>query len=208
MRPFRLLAIGAVLLVLVGGVLGTACAGAKGEQGPKGDTGPQGIQGIQGIQGEKGDTGATGAQGAQGVQGATGAQGVQGIQGVKGDTGDQGPQGMQGTQGAQGIQGIQGVQGIEGEPGPNMIVAMGFVDYDGNLSQGYNVTSATWDGTYYRITLKGITYAGQVTVVTPFFNTLAFHQYTSSGGQLLVAMHNGSSFVKCGFSFMVLDATP
>ena len=89
-----------------------------------------------------------------------------------------------------------------------MIVAMGFVDLDGNLSQGYNVTSATWDGTYYRITLKGITYAGQVTVVTPFFNTLAFHQYTSSGGQLLVAMHNGNSFVKCGFSFMVLDATP
>ena len=193
MRFFRLMAIGVVSLVLVGGILGTACTGAQGEQGPHGDTGATGAAGAAGPQG------AQGIQGAQGVQGATGAQGVQGIQGVKGDTGDQGPQGMQGTQGA---------QGIEGEPGPNMIVAMGFVDYDGNLSQGYNVTSATWDGTYYRITLKGITYADQVTVVTPFFNTLAFHQYTSSGGQLLVAMHDGNSFVKCGFSFMVLDATP
>jgi len=34
MRFFRLMAIGVVLLVLTGAILGTAYAGAKGEQGP------------------------------------------------------------------------------------------------------------------------------------------------------------------------------
>jgi hypothetical protein len=42
MRYFGLLAIGVVLLVLVGSILGMACTGAQGEQGP------------QGIQGESG----------------------------------------------------------------------------------------------------------------------------------------------------------
>jgi len=75
MRFFRPLAIGVVLLVLVGSILGTSCAGAKGEQGPKGDTGEQGIQGVPGIQG------ATGPAGTQGVQGQEGAAGPQGESG-------------------------------------------------------------------------------------------------------------------------------
>ena len=86
MRFMRLMAIGVVLLLLAGAILGTACAGAKGEQGPKGDTGADGV-GIQNVvdngdgtltinltnggsyttdnltgpQGEKGDTGLPGA---------------------------------------------------------------------------------------------------------------------------------------------------
>ncbi|MBM4445040.1 MAG: collagen-like protein [Chloroflexi bacterium] len=72
MRFFRLMAIGVVLLVLVGSILGMACAGAKGAQGPKGETGAQGPQGVQGIQGVKGDTGEQGPQGIQGPQGMPG----------------------------------------------------------------------------------------------------------------------------------------
>ncbi len=51
MRFFRGLAIGALLLVLVGSILGMACAGAQGEQGPKGDTGATGATGPQGEPG-------------------------------------------------------------------------------------------------------------------------------------------------------------
>jgi hypothetical protein len=72
MRFFRLLAIGVVLLVLVGSILGMACTGAQGEQGPQGPTGPAGPQGEQGI---------------QGILGTQGPQGIQGVQGEKGDTG-------------------------------------------------------------------------------------------------------------------------
>ncbi len=44
--PFiRLAAIGGVLLVLAGSILGMACTGAQGERGP---TGPQGLQGEPG----------------------------------------------------------------------------------------------------------------------------------------------------------------
>jgi len=148
MRFLRLMAIGVVLLVLVGAVLGTACAGAEGEQGPQGGDGV-GIQNVasngdgtvtisltdgstyttdmvtgpQGPQGVKGDTGA---QGIQGVKGDNGAQGVQGIQGAKGDTGAQGPQGAIGT---------------------NMIVASGMVgrvtseNVSGTIMKSYNVDS-------------------------------------------------------------------
>jgi len=48
MRLLRLMAIGFLLLVLLGGIMGTACTGAEGEQGPKGDTGADGV-GIESI---------------------------------------------------------------------------------------------------------------------------------------------------------------
>ncbi len=57
MRFVRLLAIGVVLLVLAGSILGMACTGATGEQGPQGETG---ATGPQGPQGEKGETGMPG----------------------------------------------------------------------------------------------------------------------------------------------------
>jgi hypothetical protein len=82
MRFFRLMAIGVVLLLLAGAILGTACAGAKGEQG---------------LQGETGATGATGPAGSQGTQGEQGIQGVQGVQGVQGLQGPQGETGLPGA---------------------------------------------------------------------------------------------------------------
>ena len=283
MRIFRLLAIGVVLLVLVGAILGTACAGARGEQGPqgpKGDTGangvgvenivnngdgtitvsltngesytsddltgPQGEQGIQGregfqgIQGEKGDTGlpgvgiswegewsssgfynlydAVGYLGSSYVskqdgninhvptdpnwwdlwveKGNTGEQGLQGVQGEKGDTGDQG------------TQGVQGIQGIQGEPGPNMIVAMGYINGDGTVQQGYNIISCSGSAGVYFIELAGISYSyyDYITMVVAGGNHASFG---GVDGTLIVVIfdHTGSA-VAGGFTFMVLDATP
>ena len=79
MRFFRLMAIGVVLLVMGGAILGTACAGAKGEQGPKGDTGAQGSQGVQGVKGDTGD------QGPQGIQGPVGPNMIVAMASVKSD---------------------------------------------------------------------------------------------------------------------------
>jgi len=45
MRTAKVIAIIAVVLMVVGLVLGTGCAGKIGPQGPKGDTGPQGPSG-------------------------------------------------------------------------------------------------------------------------------------------------------------------
>jgi len=207
MRFFRFAAIMVLLLACV--VLGTACAGAKGADGV----------GIEGIV-DNGDGTVTfmltdGSNHTSdivtGPQGPQGLQGEQGIQGPKGDTGAPGVQGIQGTQGLKGDTGDQGLQGIQGEPGPNMIVAMGIISQAGTISQGHNVTSCTWNATshWWEITLTGITYgANYVTLVTPFWNTFAFCAYGSSSGRLIVAMHDGSNYVQCGFSFMVLDATP
>ena len=177
MRFLRLMAIGVVLLVLVGAVLGTACAGAEGEQGPQGGDGV-GIQNVasngdgtvtisltdgstyttdmvtgpQGPQGVKGDTGA---QGIQGVKGDNGAQGVQGIQGAKGDTGAQGPQGANGT---------------------NMIIASGMVGttsnyVGGELVKGYNVESC----------VLGYFVENLGTVADPLLQTVYFHTIKLSG---------------------------
>jgi len=125
---------------------------------------------------------------------------------AKGDAGATGATGTQGAKGDTGAQGLQGTPGIQGEPGPNMIVAMGTIGLEANIIDGYNVTSCTWTGTWYEIVFTGITYStGYVTVVTPYFNTLPYHAYGASGGKLVVAMYEGSSWVKCGFSFMVLE---
>jgi len=95
---------------------------------------------------------------------------------------------------------------MQGEPGPNMIAAMGFVNSAGTLTYGYNATSATWDGSYYHITLTGISAtAHYVTLVTPFWNTIASPVYTlSTGGDLHVVMWD-SGYAQCGFSFMVVE---
>jgi hypothetical protein len=96
MRLYRLLAIGLVLL-LAGGVLGTACTGATGEQGPEGDPGTDGV-GIENIvnngdgtftvnlsNGESYTTdNLTGPQGPQGIQGEEGPQGPPGEPGLPG----------------------------------------------------------------------------------------------------------------------------
>ena len=97
MKRKRVLAAIALVVILAGSVLGTACAGAKGEQGTAG-VGIQSIvdngngtltvkltdgttyttDNLTGPRGPKGDTGATGATGATGQQGAKGDTGMAG----------------------------------------------------------------------------------------------------------------------------------
>jgi hypothetical protein len=130
MRFFRLMAIGFVLLVLVGSILGTACAGAQGE------------------------------------------------------------------------------------PGPSMIVAMGHIDGEGNIVQGYNVTSATCTGTngWWVIALTGINYSdvNYVTLVTPVIIDVnqypAFASTMGSDGNLIVRIQNqAGGSAKAPFCFTVLE---
>lgn len=154
MRFFRLMAIGVVLLILAGAILGTAGTGAPGEQG------------------------------------------AQGVQGEKGDTGDQGP---------------QGIQGIQGVPGPNMMVAMGYISLDGDIVQGYNVTSGNWDAglLWYEIELTDIPYAYEsyVTLVTP--SGTSDSSYCAQYGSLLKKLviwttDDAGNRAQADFSFMVL----
>ena len=192
MRFMKLMAIGVVLLVLVGGILGTACTGAQGEQGLPGETGgtgatgPAGPQGEQGIQGEKGDTGAQGLQGTQGIQGE---------KGDKGDTGD------------------QGLQGIEGPAGPNMILAMGAIAASGAIDYGYNVDNCTWNASFsrYEITLTGIPYwySSYVTIVTPTYTATGAASYAShTTGVVDVFIYDADgNQIQSWFSFMVLKAS-
>ena len=78
MKAIRILGAVVLVLMLVGLVLGTACAGAKGEPGPQGEQGATGAVGATGPQGEQGPQGIQGATGAVGATGATGPQGESG----------------------------------------------------------------------------------------------------------------------------------
>ena len=188
MRLLRLSAIGLALLVLVGSVLCLACA----VQGPEGDAGVDGV-GIEDVV-DNGD-------------GTLTFNLTNGESYTTDDlTGSQGPQGEQGIQGPKGETGAIGPQGPQGEPGPNLIVAMGSISQDGTILEGYNVDNVTWDGSWYHITLTGITYtgAGYVTLVTPYWNTIATPVYGSSGGKLIVAFYDPMDAVQCGFDFIVM----
>jgi hypothetical protein len=100
MRFFRLAAIGVVVLVLAGSILGMACTGAQGEQGPKGDPGADGV-GIESVVDNGDGTITIGLSDGStyttdmvtGPQGEQGIQGTQGPQGEKGDTGATGATG-------------------------------------------------------------------------------------------------------------------
>lgn len=146
MRFLKLVAIGVVLLVLVGSILGMACTGAQGEQGPKGDpgatgaTGPAGPQGLQGPQGEQGSQGIQGLPGTPGIgvdwvgawdnsvvyaqYDAVGYQGSSYISRQDNNTNNLPTDTAwwdlwveRGEAGLQGPQGIEGPQGVQGEPG-------------------------------------------------------------------------------------------
>jgi len=199
MHFIRFTAITVLLLACV--VLGSSCAGAKGEQGADG-------VGIQNIVNNGNGTFTVNL--TNGTAYAT--DNFTGPQGEKGDKGDTGAQGVQGTQG---VQGIQGTQGIQGEPGPNMIVAMGLIDNDGTVIQGYNITSCEWDapGQHYHIALTGITYHWDyyVTMVTAISSTgmHASFGYDMQSFALVVAIYDNTNNTTQGpFSFMVLDTTP
>jgi hypothetical protein len=204
----------------------TGATGLAGPQGLQGLQGLQGIQGIQGIQGEKGDTGLAGVgiawlgewnnSTAFGINDAVGYQGSSYVSRQNGNTNhvptDTGWWDLWVEKGETGGQGQQGIQGVQGEAGPNWIVAMGIVNYDGDLVQGYNVFSSAWvTDPYpcYKITITDRPYSlDYVTIVSPYFNTVAYHVYNmSADGALLVVMYD-TDYLKCGFSFMVLDTTP
>ena len=104
--------------------------------------------------------------------------------------------------------GDQGLQGIQGVPGPNMIVAMGFVGSLGTLFGSYNVNDVRWDSNnhYYEITL-GVWYDPfvHVTLVTGFAIVNVNAVYDGSDGKLRVKLFNPLGEVgQFNFSFMVL----
>lgn len=176
MRYFRVVAIGIVLLMLAAVVVGSACAGARGTSIENIVNNGDGTFTINLTDGETHIT-----------DDLTGPQGPQGVQGIEGDIGPQGPQ---------------------GEPGPNLVVAMGIVDPDANLLLAHNVTSVVWDFTKYEITLTGIAYTDDryVTVVTPYWNTVAMPRYYGAIGKLHVTLHGeGSQYIKGYFSFVVFE---
>jgi hypothetical protein len=119
-KSILLIVVTALIISLIGGLLGAfvfAKPGPQGSQGIQGIQGPQGVQGEQGIQGPQGPQGVQGEQGVRGEQGIQGPQGPQGVQGPQGEQGAMGPQGLQGVQGEQGVQGVQGIQGLQGPQG-------------------------------------------------------------------------------------------
>jgi hypothetical protein len=94
-----------------------------------------------------------------------------------------------------------------------MVVAMGVVDEDGTLLEGYNVTGATWDpsGARYLVQLTGITFdytasRHYVVQITPW----AIHlppTYFHGSGYLEVSFYNVDIHqnISAAFSFMVLE---
>lgn len=193
MRFVRLMAIGGLLLLLAGAILGTGCAGDKGEAGPTG-VGVQGIvnngDGTLTINLTNGETYTT-----------------DNLTGPQGPKGDAGPQGAQGTEG---LQGLQGQPGIQGEPGPSMIVAMGRIHADGDLFAAYNVDNVTWTGSepYCEITLTDTYFHIRdfVALVTPGGDAVGAG-YSSMGGQMLVYIYDqDGNLVQEPFSFIVLQA--
>ena len=184
---YRLPAIGLVLLVLVGGILGTACTGSIGEQGPEGDPGADGV-GIENI-----------------VNNGDGTFTVNLTNGESYKTDN--------LTGPEGPQGVQGPPGEPGPPGPNTIVAMGNIASDGIINQAYNVDSVyvpAEGNPYYEITLIGIYYdqSDYVTIVT--CTDAAYSQltptYSSGGGKLVVEILADAGTVSVSdFSFMVLE---
>jgi hypothetical protein len=112
---------------------------------------------------------------------------------------------------AKGDRGDAGIQGLPGDAGPNMIVAIGNIQSNGTIQQGYNVTSATWDAVQlrYEITLTGINYASfnYVTLVTLLSGGSGYVAKTNyASGQLIVYIYdNVGNTVQGYFNFVVLD---
>jgi hypothetical protein len=132
-----------------------------------------------------------------------------GPQGPAGPEGSQGPAGSEGLQGPAGPAGPQGLAGPAGPAGPNMIVAMGTVDGDGNIRSALNVTSVTWNSgqSWWEITLTGINYDvwDYVTVVSQAW-TYGYASHGSMMEKLIVGTFDSSgTLTKRGFSFVVFD---
>ena len=91
-----------------------------------------------------------------------------------------------------------------------MIVAMGVIKADGQVIQGYNISSAAWSSGYqrYHIELTGIDfdYADYVTVVTGVGGDPVYSTASSMGGSLVVYLFNSEGDLTTDqFSFIVLE---
>ena len=127
----------AVIVIIVGLILGIVSVSILVKPESQGPEGPQGIQGIPGPEGAMGGIGPRGPVGATGPQGPQGEQGIQGLNGETGATGLTGPTGATGPQGPKGDTGETGTQGATGETGatgpqglqgiPGLGVQSGFV---------------------------------------------------------------------------------
>lgn len=117
-----------------------------------------------------------------------------------------------GCTGPQGPEGPTGPQGLEGPAGPNMIVAMGSVDQNGDIAEASNVASVTWNGSmgWWEITLTDIDYLtwDYITIVSCRFRSgfEGYATHSSVSGQLLIrTLDSGGNPVQEGFSFVVID---
>jgi len=218
MRFFRVVAMTVLLLACV--VLGSGCAGARGEQGLKGDTGAQGPQGTPGIGvewvGEWDNSVGYAKYDAVECQGSSYVSRQENnTNHLPTDTNWWDLMVEKGDTGSTGAPGTAGADGQHGAPGPNMIVAMGLIDNDGTVIQGYNITSCEWDapGQNYHIALTGISYHWDyyVTMVTAISSTgmHASFGYDMQSFALVVTIYDNTNNMTQGpFSFMVLDTTP
>ena len=197
--------------------------------GPRGEQGEQGPQGIQGLPGTPGIgvewVGEWDNAVLYAMYDAVGYQGSSYISKHNNNTNhlptdanwwdvwvEKGDTGSTGAPGADGADGAPGADGQDGAPGPNMIVAMGTIDYLGgsiHIRQGYNVEACIWDPSskWFEITLTGIDYVwtDYVTLVTAGGNHDA--GYNSANGHLVVYlwMVDGTLLSTGAFSFMVLE---
>lgn len=192
MKAIRILGVAALVIMLVGLVLGTACAGKTGV----------GVEST--VNNGNGTFTITYTDGSTFT--SSNLTGPQGVQGPKGETGSQG------IQGATGVQGATGAQGIQGPVGPNMIVAMGTISSSGAILEGYNVTSCVVGANYlYTLTLTGITYTryNYVTVVTIIDSVYGSETASSSddgAGKLTISIADASYYYALAFSLIVLNA--
>jgi len=122
-----------------------------------------------------------------------------------------------GPAGPQGERGPQGIQGIQGEPGPKLIVAMGYVEdlslgEEGTpqLLDGFNVKEVSWDviNRCYTITLTSPN-SGKydyVILVTPVGNEPVYTTTTwERKGEFHVIIHRkaGDGNIPGSFQFVV-----
>jgi hypothetical protein len=192
--------------------------------GPRGEQGDQGPQGIQGLPGTPGiGVEWVGEWDSSVLYAKYDAVGYQGSSYISkhNDNTNHLPTDTdwwdlwveKGNTGATGATGADGADGQDGAPGPNMIVAMGLIDANGSVVQGYNVTSVTWDvvNEVYIIELTGIEFqiSDFVVLVTPAAYAGIWPTYTimpEYPGRLVVAMMvSGLVDVSASFSFMVLE---
>jgi len=107
-----------------------------------------------------------------------------------------------------GSEGPQGAQGPQGDPGPNMIVAMGKIELDGDISSNYNIESCEWNDTYERweITFNGFDYEYDFITIITAYGASVYATYGYGNGDLYVLLCDDSgNKVQEGFSFVVLE---